>query len=227
MKSGLISAITEHERKDLLIGWLAIALAFTFIFIRGGVTPEGFALFFVISLFTVGLGFLLHELAHKFMAIKYGYWAEFRKDTQMLLVAIALAALVGVVFAAPGATMIYSRDCRMMTREESGVISIAGPAVNLVLCIPFFLMIVAGAAMGYPNTGGILPLILFLTGMVGLSVNSMIAFFNMLPISVLDGKKVFAWNPAVFAVVIVVSLGLILLSSNFGGSLDIVLNAIL
>jgi len=226
MKSGLISLITEHERKDLLIGWLAIALAFTFIFIRGGVTPDGFVLFFVISLFTVGIGFLLHELAHKFMAIKYGFWAEFRKDTQMLLVAIALAALVGVVFAAPGATMIYSRDGRMMTREESGIISIAGPAVNLVLCIPFFLMIVAGAALGYPD-GGILSLILFLTGMVGLSVNSMIAFFNMLPISVLDGKKIFTWNPAVFAVAIVLSLGLILLSSNFGGSLDAVLNAIL
>jgi Zn-dependent protease len=226
MKSGLISLITEHERKDLLIGWLAIALAFTFIFIRGGVTPDGFVLFFVISLFTVGIGFLLHELAHKFMAIKYGFWAEFRKDTQMLLVAIALAALVGVVFAAPGATMIYSRDGRMMTREESGIISIAGPAINLVLCIPFFLMIVAGAALGYPD-GGILSLILFLTGMVGLSVNSMIAFFNMLPISVLDGKKIFTWNPAVFAVAIVLSLGLILLSSNFGGSLDAVLNAIL
>lgn len=226
MKSGLISLITKRERKDLLIGWLAIALAFTFIFIRGGVTPDGFVLFFVISLFTVGIGFLLHELAHKFMAIKYGFWAEFRKDTQMLLVAIALAALVGIVFAAPGATMIYSRDGRMMTREESGIISIAGPAVNLVLCVPFFLMIVAGAALGYPGSG-ILSLILFLTGMVGLSVNSMIAFFNMLPISVLDGKKVFAWNPAVFAVAIVLSLGLILLSSNFGGSLDAVLNAIL
>lgn len=223
----IISTITKIERRELIIAWLAIALAFTFIFIRSGVTPETFVLFFVISLFTVGVGFLLHELAHKFMAIKYGYWAEFRKDTQMLLVAIALAALVGVVFAAPGATMIYSRDGRMMTREESGMISIAGPAVNLLLCIPFFLMLVAGAAMGYPYTGGALSLILFLTGMVGLSVNSMIAFFNLLPISILDGKKVLSWNPAVFAVAIVASLGLILLSNDFGGSLSAVLNAIL
>lgn len=227
MKSGLLSTITEHERKDLLIGWLAIALAFTFIFIRGGVTPDRFILYFIISLFTVGLGFLLHELAHKFMAIRYGYWAEFRKDTQMLLVAIALAALVGVVFAAPGATVIFSRDGRLMTREESGIISIAGPAVNLVLCIPFFLMIVAGAVMGYPYTGGFLSAILFLTGIVGLSVNSMIAFFNMLPISVLDGKKILAWNPAIFAVTIVLSLGLILLSADFGDSLTTLLNAIL
>jgi Zn-dependent protease len=219
MKTGLISAITEHERRDLLIGWFAIALAFTIIYIRSGTITIVEAFF--ISLFTVGLGFLLHELAHKFMAIRYGYWAEFRKDTQMLLVAIALAALVGVVFAAPGATMIYSRDGRMMTREESGVISIAGPAVNLVLCIPFFLITVAGAAMGdFPN-------FIFNFGLIGLSVNSMIAFFNLLPVSVLDGKKILKWNPAVFVVAIMVSLGLLLLSYNYANSLIIVLNAII
>ncbi len=227
MKSGLLSAITKHERRDLLIGWLAIALAFTFIFIRSGVTPFTFVLFFVISLFTVGIGFLLHELAHKFTAMKYGFWAEFRKDTQMLLVAIAVAALVGVVFAAPGATMIYSRDGRMMTREESGIISIAGPAINLLLCIPFLLMIIAGAAMGYPFTGGLAAFVVFTIGMVGLSVNSMIAFFNLLPISVLDGKKIFTWNPAAFAVAIILSLGLLLLSFDYGGSLNALLNMIL
>ncbi len=226
MKMDMLSLITKIEKRDLIISWVAIALAFTLLFIRGGVTPETFVLFFVISLITVGVGFLLHELAHKFTAIKYGFWAEFRKDNQMLLVAIALAALVGVVFAAPGATVIYSRDGRTMTREESGIISVAGPAVNILLCIPFFLMLVAGAAAGYPNTGGLPAMILFLTGIVGLSVNSMIAFFNMLPISILDGKKVFTWNPAVFIVTIAAALGLILFSNDFGGSLSAVLNAI-
>lgn len=226
MKSGILSAITKLERRDLLIGWLAIALAFTLIFIRNGVTPFTFALFFMISLFTVGLGFLLHELAHKFMAIKYGYWAEFRKDSQMLIVAIALAALVGVVFAAPGATMIFSRDGRMMTREESGMISIAGPAVNIILCIPFLLLIIAGVAMGYP-LGGFAAFVVFTIGMVGLSVNSMIAFFNMLPISVLDGKKIFTWNPAIFAATIIIAFVLLLLSFDYGGSLSALLNAIL
>jgi Zn-dependent protease len=35
----------------------------------------------------------------------------------------------------------------------------------------------------------------------------MIATFNMLPISVLDGRKILAWNPAVFAVLMVASAG--------------------
>ena len=64
--------------------------------------------FFGIALLTVGIGFILHEMAHKFTAIRYGYWAEFRKDNSMLLVAVALASLVGFVFAAPGATVIYT-----------------------------------------------------------------------------------------------------------------------
>jgi len=40
----------------------------------------------------------------------------------------------------------------------------------------------------------------------------MIAAFNMLPVSVLDGKKVLAWNPAVFAVLIVTAFGILLAS---------------
>jgi Zn-dependent protease len=57
-------------------------------------------------------------------------------------------------------------------------------------------------------TGNIAPLI----GMIGLQVNAMIAAFNMLPVSVLDGRKVLAWNPVVFAILIVAAFGTLLLS---------------
>ncbi|MBP2134300.1 Zn-dependent protease [Methanomicrobium sp. W14] len=223
MFGNIISKIPKRERNDLLIGWVAIAIAFTIIFIRGGrLTVSQFALYFFISLLTVGLGFLLHELAHKFMAMKYGYWAEFRKDNQMLLVAVALAALVGVVFAAPGATVIYAQQGRVMTKEENGIISLAGPLTNLILCVPFFLLIIASAVFG-PVSAGIFS-ILFLTGLIGLSVNSMIAFFNLLPVSVLDGKKILSWNPAVFAVMIVLSFVILLVSYDYGGILTAIIS---
>ena len=51
-----------------------------------------------------------------------------------------------------------------------------------------------------------------LVGMIGLQVNAMIAAFNMLPVSVLDGRKVLAWNAGVFAVLIVTAFGVLLLS---------------
>ena len=208
----MLERITERERRDLVIAWLAIAVAFTLIFIRGRIDPVGFVVFFAISLVTVGIGFVLHELAHKFTAMRYGYWAEFRKDNQMLLVAVLLAALVGVVFAAPGATMIYGTA---MTREQNGRISAAGPITNLLLCIPFLGIVVLGAALS-----GVAGLLFSQVGIIGLTVNSMIAVFNMLPVSVLDGKKVLAWNPAIFGVLIAASFAMLLLSFNYGGSLD-------
>lgn len=197
----MLERITRRERSDLLIAWLAISIAFSLIFIRGGVTLETFLVFLLVSMFTVGIGFILHEMAHKFTAMRYGFWAEFRKDNLMLLVAVAMAALVGVVFAAPGATVIYGT---YITREQNGKISAAGPAVNLLLCGAFAALSVLSGALSLP--------LLSIVGRVGLQVNAMIAAFNMLPVSVLDGKKVLAWNPAVFLLLIGSAFGILLAS---------------
>ncbi|ABN56091.1 MULTISPECIES: site-2 protease family protein [Methanoculleus] len=190
----MLERIPPRERRDLLIAWLAISIAFTLIFVRGMVSLDILVFYFAMSLVTVGVAFVLHELAHKFAAMRYGYWAEFQKDNQMLLVAVVMAALVGVVFAAPGATYVYGNA----TRTENGRISAAGPITNLLLCIPFAALMLFGG-------GGLLALV----GLVGLRINAMIATFNMLPISVLDGRKVLAWNPVIFAVLIVASAGLL------------------
>jgi Zn-dependent protease len=149
-------------------------------------------------------------MAHKFTAMKFDFRAEFRKDNQMLLVAVALAALAGIVFAAPGATVIYGNA---ITREQNGRISAAGPITNLVLCLPFLGILMAGVVAG----DGLVGFLLTQLGLVGLTVNAMIAAFNMLPISVLDGRKVLAWNPAIFGVLIVAAFGMVLFSQNFGG----------
>ena len=108
----MLERISRRERYDLIIAWLAISIAFSLAF-TGGVgvwmgspfqqtTLGTYLVYLILSMVTVGVGFVLHELAHKFTAMKFGYWAEFRKDNLMLLVAVVLAALVGVVFAAPG-----------------------------------------------------------------------------------------------------------------------------
>jgi Zn-dependent protease len=204
----MLERISRREEFDLFIAWIAISLAFAIIFLReiGRADPVIALTFLALSLFTVGIGFILHEMAHKFTAIKYGFWAEFRKDNIMLVVAVALAALVGVVFAAPGATIIYDTTGRGISREQNGKISAAGPVVNLLLCIPF-----AGLLI-YSGSGQSLNENLITMGMIGLQVNAMIAAFNMLPVSVLDGKKVFAWNKGVFLVLIIAAFGALLAS---------------
>jgi Zn-dependent protease len=205
----MLERISRREEFDLFVAWIAISLAFAIIFLRdiGQADPVIALLFLGISLFTVGIGFILHEMAHKFSAIHYGFWAEFRKDNIMLVVAVALAALVGVVFAAPGATVIYDTTGRGISREQNGKISVAGPVVNLLLCIPFAVLLIYGGG-GMSLTGNIATMI----GMIGFQVNAMIAAFNMLPVSVLDGKKVLAWNKAVFGIMIIAAFGALLTS---------------
>jgi len=211
--------IGREERKDLGIACLALALAFTLVFIRGGWdTWIDLVFIFVVSVITVGAAFILHEMAHKFTAMKFGYYAAFRKDNGMLLMGVALAALVGIVFAAPGATVIYGQPGREMSKKENGIISAAGPAVNLCLGVLFFVILIAGFAVQS------VPVVII--GTMGVSVNGMIAFFNLLPISVLDGKKVLAWNPVIFGILIVLSLGMILFGMDYGGVMNTVIAAI-
>ncbi|RPI40711.1 MAG: peptidase M50 [Methanoregulaceae archaeon] len=214
----MFERITRREEADLFIAWLAISLSFAII----KIAPYGIlgplqsvslvtALIYLgIALLTVGIGFILHEMAHKFTAIRYGYWAEFRKDNNMLLVAVVLASLVGFVFAAPGATVIYSNDGRGLTREQNGKISAAGPVVNLLLCIPFAALLVIAGGLTSLN-GNILAQI----GLAGIQINAMIAAFNMLPISILDGNKVFSWNIPVFFILILAAFGTLVASFYF------------
>jgi Zn-dependent protease len=199
----MLERISRREEFDLFIAWIAISLAFAIIFLReiGRADPVIALTFLALSLFTVGIGFILHEMAHKFTAMKYGFWAEFRKDNIMLVVAVALAALVGVVFAAPGATVIYDTTGRGISREQNGKISAAGPVVNLLLCIPFAGLLIYSSS-GQSLNGTIIPI-----GMIGLQVNAMIAAFNMLHVSVPDGKKVWAWNKGIFLVLIIAAFG--------------------
>jgi Zn-dependent protease len=188
----MLERIPHRERMDLVIAWLAIAIAFTiarFNLLDGGrIDPVSAAIVFLISVLTVGVGFVLHELAHKFVAMRFGYWAEFRKDNQMLLIAVVLAALAGVVFAAPGATVVFGDR---ISRREDGLISAAGPVASIVLALVFLAFYLAAPAS-----------LVGVVGLAGLQINAMIAAFNMLPVSVLDGRKVLAWNVAAFAVLI-------------------------
>ena len=136
-----------------------------------------FLIMFLVSLFTAGLGFLLHGLSHKFMAQRFGCVAEFRAFDQMLWLALGLAAVVGFIFAAPGAVMISG----MITRRENGIISLSGPVTNYVLALIFL-----GLSFVIP-VGGIVWLI-------GFQINLWLGLFNMLPFGNFDGRKILYWN---------------------------------
>ncbi len=180
---------SRTEIVDIVKAWLALSLAFAFIYsgasILNGSIEKAFSLHFVevflISLFTAGLGFLLHELAHKFVAQHYGCAAEFRAWDQLLYLAVALSVFIGFIFAAPGAVMISG----MVTRKENGIISVAGPATNYVLAMLFL-----GLLFLFPHSRNVFG--------TGFSINIWLGLFNLIPFGPLDGKKVFYWNKLVW-----------------------------
>lgn len=179
-----------------MAAWLALSLMFSLGFAPRGYLAVGY------SLLIVGTAFVLHELSHKFVAQSFGRAAEFRIwwGGIALGMMMALATYVafgpgGVLFfAAPGAVYVsplftgygYPFNPRGFIRAE-GLISLAGPMVNLVLGVVFRLAsLLVHGGLGY---------IFFKVS----DINVFLGFFNMIPIPPLDGQKVFAWNKGVWA----------------------------
>lgn len=164
---------SKFEIKELVKAWLAISLVFGIA--MTGISPA-LAIAIPIALLTAGVGFLFHELAHKFVAQRFRCWAEFRADTRFLIISIIIA-FFGVVFAAPGAVIV-----RGANRVQHGKIAVAGPLTNIVLAFLFFLLTFI------TNEWAIQ------IGRFGFTINAFLAVFNLLPIPPFDGRAVFVWN---------------------------------
>ncbi|WP_248896474.1 metalloprotease [Haloplanus halobius] len=183
---------SSRELTDLAIAWVALGVAFAIFFEGGGsqaisrLLDEGLVLPLVVSLVTAGLGFLLHELAHKVVAVRFDQVAEFRADYGMLFLAI-MSALVGFLFAAPGAVHHRGR----LTEREHGLIALAGPVTNGLLALAFAPVYVAGVLGGSP--------LIALLGGRGVAINLFLAAFNLIPFGGLDGRTVLNWSNVVFA----------------------------
>jgi len=202
---------SKTEIRDLGISLVAFSLGLAFVFnggILGGMLSLGsdllvtIPLFFILGLVAFGPAFIIHELAHKFVARHYGCWAEFRADSAGLRTGVLIAFFIGFLFMAPGAVMVAGN----VNRRQNGMIALAGPASNLILW-----------GIGLPA------FILFQTGILGTVVfywmvaNAVLGAFNMLPFGPLDGKKIKNWSEPVFWSFIAIFAGLVYLTMFSAG----------
>ena len=204
---------SQIELKDLFISLIAFSLGLSFVFNGGlmGMLQLGPVLiisipyYFILAAIAFGPAFIIHELAHKFVARHYGCWAEFRADYKGLRTGVLIAFFIGFLFMAPGAVMVAGR----VGRKENGIISIAGPITNIVL---FFIGMIGGGLLLSVLYHSILAeiVVLWMWG------NAILGAFNMLPFGPLDGAKVKKWSEPIFWLFLVITLGLVF--SVFNGT---------
>ncbi len=178
---------SQREVGDLLFAWLMISIAFAILFLDyDTLNLYSISRSFLLSFFVVGTAFFLHELGHKFIAQRYGYYAEFRAFKGMLYLAV-LMSFFGFIFVAPGGVLIKGR----ITLKKNGIISLAGPLINIILGFLFFVLF-----------------LMFKSEFFHFSfiINSFIGLFNLIPVMPFDGGKIFAWNKRVYLLIAVLAL---------------------
>jgi Zn-dependent protease len=202
-----LGRMSLNELGDLLLSWIALVVGFSIVFERRMPSLEAIAIIAV----GVGTGFLLHELAHKFVAQRYGYWAEYQANKTGLLFIIVMA-LAGFIFAAPGAVVIHKMSYavpssphlygspygaevswdREKDRKDELHISLAGPMINIILALISLASVLSGMV-----TEGLAFGIAYFTFFINLNL----AAFNLLPFGPLDGRKVYESSPVIWAIV--------------------------
>ncbi len=184
----------DKELRDLIIAIIILSVIFSF--------PD-FSWFFLVSIMIVLFSYFVRELAHKFVARKFGCMSTFKLWPPGILIggmSIFLKYFVGyfadknIVFAAPGyAEIVPYRFGRMgfklarVTPKDIGLVALAGTGINVFFAV-FFKM--------FP--GGIFQTLSL--------YNGLIALFNLIPIPPLDGSKIFMWSMMTWLFLVFVSV---------------------
>jgi Zn-dependent protease len=159
-------------------------------------------LYFVLLALAAALtGFIAHEMAHKVVARRLGYWAEFRMWPFGLLLSI-VTSVAGFLFAAPGATLVEGMDPR--NTRGWGQTALAGPSSNLVFAAIFYV----GSLGTFSVNADLSVSLLFL-----MYINALFATFNLLPVGPLDGAKVFRWGARKWAISFAVAAAFLAVST--------------
>jgi Zn-dependent protease len=143
--------------------------------------------------------FLSHELAHKAVAKQFGLWAEFRVSAIGAAFTLMTLAVNLFKIVSPGAVNIRGAA----DKKTIGITALAGPLASISLACVLFasFFLVHGS-----------PAVLLIRSA---SLAVWIAVFNLVPLEILDGAKVFWWNKGAWAVSIMVSFAVMILVSLY------------
>jgi len=206
-RPGSEMSFSKYEKEQLVESIGFLTLAFT-LALSDGLTvvisePIVFLKKLPLAFAAVMTAFLLHELAHKWMAQKYGCWAEYRGNRNNLYLALLMSAF-GFLLAAPGAVMVSGR----ITDRQNGIIAAVGPITNIILALLAFPIYIftAGDDGILANIGELFRFLVI--------INLLLGGFNMIPIQPLDGSKILFWNKMAYFGIILGILAVAMLYWN-------------
>jgi len=202
-------AFSRTELVHLAGAVVALTIAFSFVLpprpsgLLPSLDPAQLGPRVLIAFVAVATGFVLHEMAHKVLAQRYGHWAEFRAQFGGLALTVAFAGFFKFLFAAPGAVLIQGR----VTPRENGLISLVGPGTNFLiagLSLAGYLAGLSSSPDWGADSGAMVPRLL--TGVA--QVNAILALFNLVPLGPLDGRKVWRWSKVAYLLTLVAAIAL-------------------
>jgi len=180
---------SRQEILDLSIAVAVLTIVFALAPTGGAWALIGAPLWLIVGL--LGLAFVAvmlsifpHELAHKFLAQRYGYWAEFRRNDQFLMISLFLSIFAGFGIAAPGAVMIAGP----VTTESNGKISAVGPGTNGLMAAIFLPITIFSGQIWWVQ---------YLAAEIAW-VNIVLGIFNLIPFGIFDGAKVWKWSAGAY-----------------------------
>jgi Zn-dependent protease len=151
----------------------------------------------VVWLLPVIFAITVHEVAHGWMAKKYGdHTAALQGRLTLnplkhidwvgtvILPILLLVSGTGFIFGWAKPVPVDARNFKR-PRQNMAVVAMAGPVSNLLMAIFWALVARLGVMLGSEAVS--LPLIY--TGVAGISINLVLALLNLLPIPPLDGSR--------------------------------------
>lgn len=185
-----------NDNAELLKAWAGTTLAYAVVITGSQNLVSNFSGLLVnlgIAAVVCGLALVLHELAHRAVARRYGAQAHFVANNQMLVISLLIALLpIGFFFAAPGA--VWHRG--YLSERQAGLVAAAGPATNMAFALLFLLT--APFVFAFVSDASWVQRLFF----IGVGLNAAIGLFNMIPTPPFDGAKVLAWSQLYFGVMV-------------------------
>ena len=183
--TGTIFTLTKLEIITYAVTLLILTLAFSY---SGAGTMEEFLVLLPTVLVTSVVIGLVKNLLMELIARIQGVWAEYRL-WYLGLTTFTLSTLIfKTPFSSPSRILHHSPRS---TTKTGGITSTASVMITLGFAAIFYLILV----LGFP-----------LIGSIGLASCLLSAFFETIPIPLMNGKGIWDWNKIIWAVVFLVSL---------------------